>query len=91
MPSYDHTIDDFTPLTCKNGNGSVRIECLDENGRLKLIEAAGWYARILQHEIDHLEGHLYIDRMRIRTFTSLDNMNRFWKGKAITEVRSILR
>ena len=64
---------------------SVRVECLGENGEQKLIEAVGWHARILQHEIDHLNGHLYIDRMRSRTFTSLENFNQFWKGKAITE------
>jgi peptide deformylase len=66
---------------------SVRVECLDENGEPKLIEAVGWHARILQHEIDHLNGHLYIDRMRSRTFTSLANFNQFWKGKAITDIR----
>jgi peptide deformylase len=68
----------------------VRVECLDERGALKLIEASGWYARILQHEIDHLRGNLYIDRMRSRTFSSLDNWNRSWKGKPIREVRDIL-
>jgi peptide deformylase len=44
----------------------VRVTCLDERGQEKLIEASGWYARILQHEIDHLNGTLYIDRMRAR-------------------------
>ena len=68
----------------------VRVECLDEHGAPKIIEASGWYARILQHEIDHLRGNLYIDRMRTRTFTSLDNWNRFWKGKPIREIRDTL-
>jgi len=68
----------------------VRVECLDERGAPKIIEASGWYARILQHEIDHLRGNLYIDRMRARTFTSLDNWNRFWKGKPVREVRDTL-
>lgn len=68
----------------------VRVECLDERGALKSIEASGWYARILQHEIDHLRGNLYIDRMRSRTFSSLDNWNRSWKGKPIREVRDTL-
>ena len=67
---------------------SVRVECLDENGKPKVIEATGRYARILQHEIDHLIGNLYIDRMRRRTFTSLDNFNRFWKGKTMAEISS---
>src|ERR1700743_2844221 len=30
----------------------VRVRCLDERGKAKTIEATGWYARILQHEID---------------------------------------
>jgi peptide deformylase len=65
---------------------SVRVECLDERGEARTIEASGWYARILQHEIDHLLGNLYIDRMRSRTFMSLDNFARFWKGKPIVDV-----
>jgi peptide deformylase len=69
---------------------TVTVECLDENGRQKLIVAAGWHARILQHEIDHLNGHLYIDRMRSRTFMSLDNYNRYWKGRPIKEIQSTL-
>ena len=65
----------------------VRVECLDECGQVRTIEASGWYARILQHEIDHLHGHLYIERMRSRTFSSLDNFGRFWKGKSVREIR----
>ena len=65
----------------------VRVECLDERGAARTIEASGWYARILQHEIDHLLGNLYIERMRSRTFMSLDNFARFWKGKPIAEIR----
>jgi len=41
---------------------------------------------MLQHEIDHLQGTLYVDRMDSRTFTSLDNWGRFWKGKQVREV-----
>jgi peptide deformylase len=35
-----------------------------------VIDATGWYARILQHEIDHLGGVLYIDRMNPRFVTT---------------------
>jgi peptide deformylase len=59
---------------------AVRVECLDETGNSRSIEAKGWYARILQHEIDHLQGHLYIDRMETRSFSSLDNFSEFWKN-----------
>ena len=69
---------------------SVRVECLNERGQKRTIEASGWHARILQHEIDHLQGSLYIDRMRSRTFMSLDNFARFWKAKPIGEIRGQL-
>ena len=55
---------------------SVRVECLNERAEPITITAHGWYARILQHEIDHLNGTLYIDRMQTRTFTSVDNTAR---------------
>ncbi len=51
----------------------VRVTCLDERGRPRTIEAGGWYARILQHEIDHLHGRIYIDRMQSETFSTLEN------------------
>ena len=55
----------------------VRVECLNEKGEEVTIDAHGWYARILQHEIDHLNGTLYIDRMKTRTFTTAENMFRY--------------
>jgi peptide deformylase len=61
---------------------SVRVEALNENAEPVTIEASGWYARILQHEIDHLQGTLYIDRMRTRTFMSVENHGRYGKNLA---------
>jgi peptide deformylase len=60
---------------------TVLVKALDQFGEPIRIEAGGWYARILQHEIDHLRGTLYIDRMWSRSFCSLDNYNRHWKSK----------
>jgi peptide deformylase len=34
-------------------------------------QVSGWPARILQHEVDHVNGILYIDRMNSRTFMSV--------------------
>ena len=68
----------------------VRVDCLDHKGEPKVIHAAGWYARILQHEIDHLHGTLYIDRMLPRSFMSMENFNRSWKDKSVDEVRRLL-
>jgi peptide deformylase len=59
----------------------VRVECLNEKAEPVAIVADGWYARILQHEIDHLNGVLYIDRMKSRSFTTQDNYTRYWKDR----------
>jgi peptide deformylase len=68
----------------------VKVECLDEHGQPKVIRASGWYARILQHEIDHLSGGLYVDRMRSVSLCTLDNFGRHWKGKTMAEVKKLL-
>jgi peptide deformylase len=57
----------------------VRVECLNERAEPVVIDATGWYARILQHEIDHLQGALYIDRMNSRSFSTMDNHTRYGK------------
>ena len=64
----------------------VHVEALNEHAEPVVIDATGWYARILQHEIDHLGGVLYIDRMNPRSFTAQDNYYRIWKDKPIPEV-----
>ena len=39
---------------------AVRVTALNHQAQQRVIEASGWYARILQHEIDHLRGRLYL-------------------------------
>lgn len=56
---------------------SVKVECLNEKAEPVTIHAQGWYARILQHEIDHLHGILCIDRMNIQSLTTLENYQRY--------------
>jgi len=68
----------------------VRVDCLDERGEPRTIMADGWYARILQHEIDHLRGTLYLDRMHTRSFTNAENLNRHWNDLPIAELRRSL-
>jgi peptide deformylase len=65
---------------------AVTVEYLNEHAERKRVEAVGWYARILQHEIDHLAGVLYVDRMRTRTLTTLENLERVWKDLSTTDV-----
>jgi peptide deformylase len=69
----------------------VRVECLDENAEPRTIEVSGWHARILQHEIDHLHGTLYVDRMYSRSLMKMENLRQGWKGKSMAEIREALR
>jgi len=49
----------------------------------------GWPARILQHEVDHLRGTLYVDRMHSRSLCGPDEMQR-WAGRSIADVAAAL-
>jgi peptide deformylase len=69
---------------------SVRVDALDGQAQPITIQAQGWYARILQHEIDHLHGTLCIDRMQSCTLTSHENYKRFWQGKSKDEILDAL-
>ncbi len=66
---------------------SVRVECLNERGEPVSIQAKGWYARILQHEIEHLSGHLYIDKVQLRTLTTIENYIKLHKDKSVQEIQ----
>ncbi|HXJ22656.1 MAG TPA: peptide deformylase [Polyangia bacterium] len=65
---------------------TVQVAARDHRGEEISIDASGWYARILQHEIDHLRGTLYIDRMRSRTFGTSRNVARHATGVPIPEL-----
>jgi len=64
----------------------VEVEYLDEHAQPQKILAQGWYARILQHEIGHLHGELYVDRMQSRSLATVDNFTRHWKTKSMAEI-----
>lgn len=40
------------------------VRALDRKGQSRVIEATGLLARAFQHEIDHLDGKLFLDRLR---------------------------
>lgn len=42
------------------------VQGRDKNGEPLVIEGRGYFARCLQHETDHLRGHLYLDRLAQR-------------------------
>jgi peptide deformylase len=64
----------------------VRVEALDAHGEPVVVVASGWYARILQHEVDHLRGVVCCDRMDPRTLATADNHMRYWRTMAIDDV-----
>jgi peptide deformylase len=45
----------------------VEVRFVSVTGQAKRHRARGWHARILQHEVDHLDGTLYVDRMDSRS------------------------
>lgn len=57
----------------------LRVDALDRNGRKIDLTVEGFFARVIQHEWDHLMGHLYIDRMRdLSTLTHFQEFQRYW-------------
>jgi len=69
----------------------VQVEALNERGEDVRLDVGGWHARILQHEIDHLNGVLCIDRMDSRTLSTHANYSKHWRGKSSDEIRAALR
>jgi peptide deformylase len=59
----------------------VRVQALDERGQLVDRLFAGWPARIVQHEIDHLGGVLYLDRVETRSVSTTANYASMWAGR----------
>lgn len=58
-------------LACVPRFQAVQISGLDPKGEPVVWSASGWTARIIQHEMDHLHGCLFIDKMDSGTFTNL--------------------
>ncbi|MFJ5775559.1 peptide deformylase [Streptomyces sp. NPDC093094] len=56
----------------------VRLTGQDEHGRALDEVFTGWPARIVQHETDHLDGTLYLDRAELRSLASAQAMAERW-------------
>lgn len=54
VPDYTGDVERATSLT---------VRFLDENGKLREVEARGFEAVAIQHEMDHLDGVLFLDRI----------------------------
>ena len=57
----------------------VAIEYTDRHGQPMQLETGGFLAVVIQHELDHLAGKVYLDRMPdLATLTHLKEFERFW-------------
>ncbi len=58
----------------------VRVQALDRHGKSLDIEATGLYAIWIQHEMDHLIGKVFLDRMTdMSTLTQLPEFSKYWQ------------
>ena len=59
----------------------VKINGLDRGGQAVQVEAEGFFARVIQHEVDHLNGRVFLDRLPdLKTLTHLREYEQFWKS-----------
>ena len=57
----------------------LRVEAYARDGKPLRFEASGFHARVVQHECDHLDGKVYLDRMNsMETLTFLPEFHRYW-------------
>jgi peptide deformylase len=60
---------------------AVRLTCRDRAGEPIDLVAKDFFARVIQHETDHLNGVVYLDRMRdLSSLSHLAEWNRYWLG-----------
>lgn len=71
-------------------SAEVEVTGLDERGQPHTMRVRGWPARILQHEVDHLDGALYVDRMLTRSFSTTEQARERFGGRPIAEVLRLL-
>jgi len=62
----------------------VRVKFTDETGAVRAIEAEGFLSTVIQHELDHLFGYLYVDRLKdTRLLSFQEEFSQFY-GQAPT-------
>lgn len=68
---------------------AVQVTGVDADGRAVSASLQGWPARIMQHEMDHLDGTLYVDRMITRSFTCEAELGRLSARPASDVLRDL--
>lgn len=68
----------------------VKVSALDREGRPFVVEGRGLLAGTIQHELDHLDGLLFLDRVRDpATFTTWANFDAFHKAAFVARAEVI--
>ncbi len=59
---------------------SLEVDCYNRAGEKIRLHAHGFFARVIQHECDHLVGKVFLDRMpNLTTLTHLHEFVRYWQ------------
>jgi peptide deformylase len=62
----------------------IVVRAFDRRAKRFELEASGFTARVIQHETDHLDGVLFLDRMNgFQSLTFLDEFGRYWSGRPV--------
>ena len=58
---------------------SIKVDALGGNGKKVSIDATGFLSVVLQHEIDHLNGVIFVDKIKdLKTLSFLKEYERYW-------------
>ena len=64
----------------------ILVRSLDRDGRERTMTTSGFSARVIQHETDHLDGVLFLDRMTsLDSLTYLTEYDRYWSDTEESE------
>lgn len=69
----------------------VAVSGLDRNGKKISFTADGWLARILQHEVDHLNGNLYIEKMNPKSFITEHHFSKEWANATPEKIHQFVK
>jgi peptide deformylase len=65
----------------------VRVQALDRQGLPVDFEATGLFAVCIQHELDHLNGKIFMDRMTdFSSLTQLEEFDQYWRKEHATVI-----
>ncbi|WND03096.1 peptide deformylase [Temperatibacter marinus] len=67
----------------------ISVTYLDETGHEQTLQAAGWFAQVIQHEIDYLDGKIYLDYLsKMKRDRLMKKMEKYKKAEDNKHVHS---